>query len=107
MKIVAANYGFAQTWPDHNYNYTTNSYKVINVYDKYGGAVYVNTGRIAQYKEIRNYKNGSLYVHVLLSGADGYIKLNEVDIIPTPYISNGIPVKYGNGISGVLNIPDL
>ncbi|HCY06757.1 MAG TPA: hypothetical protein DHS57_05725 [Erysipelotrichaceae bacterium] len=91
-KIIAMVSGVAVSYPFRSGKNTTNIYQYIN---NSGKRTYLTMHREMAYFSTESYDNGNGKAYINITGFEGYIELKEVDLVPTKFINNQIPLYLG------------
>lgn len=100
-KIIGMNSGVAYSYPGRLKNSA-----VIDLYQNYKDfgsrykQTYVESHYEMTYYNTSSYaSDGSGYIRVNLNGFEGYANIQEVDLVPTKYLENNIPIWLGGNNS--------
>ncbi len=96
-KIIAMNNGVAYTYGGRNNSETVNIY--FHPYKNYNypnaKSTYVSNYQELHYFDTLSFNNGHGEVYVNLNDFNGYVDIYEIDLVPTKYLVNDLPIMLG------------
>lgn len=105
LGIVAVNSGYAHSFPKRKgVVKDIASGETLNIYGNRnlsGSAItYISSNYKMQYKGTELTDSGNPVIHINIQGADGYVDLNKVDLIPMDYVDQKKPIYLGGHLDG-------
>lgn len=103
-KIIAMNSGIAYSYPERNGSITMNLYQNLVAKDSnrnnYKYTYITDNYQMAYYETLADYEpsiksDGKGFIKVTMNGFDGYCALEYVDLVPSKYLNNNIPIYVG------------